>query len=231
VLFEAEPPAIVGKAAGIDVKIVDISCSITLSILVNSSSKVQSVADLKGKKIALLAGTGVHYGVLKVLENNGLAKSDVEIIDMLPPDAKNAFETGKVDAWAIWSPFIDQEILSNNGRELPNSSFQIQSIMVVRNKFLTEFPSDFLTIKRVFDKAQEWMINNPDEAQQIVAKELDLKIEEVRMAWGRHDWKAEISPEVILDIQNKADFLFSEKFIENKVNVHPDLIGIVPAAK
>lgn len=230
IIFEAEPPAIVGKAAGIDEKIVDISCSITLGILIPLNSKINSVADLKGKKIALLAGTGVHYGVLKILENNGLEKKDVQIIDMLPPDAKNAFETGKVDAWAVWSPFIDQEELNGKGRVLPDNTFLIQSIMVARGKFLSENPENFNLVKQAFDKAQLWMEKNPAEAQQIVAKELNLKLEEVQKAWGRHNWKAEITPDIIQDIQNKANFLYDEKFIEKQINVQQDLIGTVPTS-
>ena len=224
IIFEAEPPAIVGRAAGIDEKIVDISCSINLGILVPQDSKIASVRDLKGKSIALLAGTGVHYGVLKALEQNGLDKSDVKIVDMSPPDAKNAFETGKVDAWAIWSPFIDQEELTKRGRLLPNSAFQIQSIMVARNQFILKSPSVYLTVRKVFDKSQAWMEQNSIEAQSIVAKELGLSKDEVQKAWPRHNWKAQITPEIIQDIQNKANFLFEEKFIDKKVDVEKDLV-------
>jgi len=225
VLFQAEPPAIVGRAAGIDVKIVDISCSITLGILVNSNSNIETVVDLKKKKIALLAGTGAHYGVLKILERNGISKKDVEIIDMMPPDAKNAFETGKVDAWAVWSPFIDQVELSKKGRVLPNSNFEIQSIMAARGKFISDNKEEFAIIQKVFRKSKEWMLQNPQEAQSIVAKELGLDLEVVQKAWGRHNWSVELSPEIIRDIQNKADFLFNEGFVEKQINVERDLIN------
>ena len=227
VLFQAEPPAIVGKAAGIDVKIVEISCSITLGLLVNPNSNIQTVADLKGKKIALLAGTGVHYGVLKILGENGISKSDVEIIDMMPPDAKNAFETGRVDAWAIWSPFIDQSELSKSGTVLPDNYFEIQSIMAARGKFVADNKVEFAVILDVFQKAKKWMLQNQQEAQAIVAKELDLELEVVKLAWERHGWTAEISPEIIQDIQNKADFLFNERFVEKRINVADDLFKIV----
>ena len=226
ILFEAEPPAIVGKAAGIDVKIVDISCSITLEMLVNPAANIDTVAVLKNKKIALLAGTGTHYGVLDVLEKNGILKKDVEIIDMTPPDAKNAFETGKVDVWAVWSPFIDQEELSGKGVALPNTDFEIQSIMVARGKFLAENGDLFASISEVFKKTKTWMLKNPEEAQSIVAKELDLDLSVIQRAWSRHHWDVELTPAIIQDIQNKADFLFNEKFIEKQINVQNDLIKV-----
>ena len=117
-VFEAEPPALIGRAAGIDVKIVGISCSLVQEILVPQKSKAQSVADLKGAKIAVLAGTSSHYGVLKLLKEAGLGPDSVEIIDMVPPDAKSAFETGQVDAWAVWPPFVEQEEMAGTGQGL-----------------------------------------------------------------------------------------------------------------
>jgi len=228
VLFQAEPPAIVGRAAGIDVKIVDISCSITLGILVNPNSGIETVEDLRGRRIALLAGTGVHYGVLRILEDNGMSRNDVEIIDMMPPDARNAFETGRVDAWAVWSPFIDQIELSGTGIILPGNYFEIQSIMAARGRFVTDHKEKFAIIQEVFRKSKEWMMQNPQEAQAIVAMELDLDLEVVQMAWGRHNWAVEISPEIIQDIQNKADFLFNERFVERQINVQRDLIWVAP---
>jgi sulfonate transport system substrate-binding protein len=54
VVFQAEPPAIVAKAAGIGVKIVGISCTLIQEILVPKRSNIQSAKDLKGKKVAVL---------------------------------------------------------------------------------------------------------------------------------------------------------------------------------
>jgi len=65
------------------VRIVDISCSITLGIIVGANSDISAVTDLRNRRIAVLAGTGAHYGVLRILEDNGMSGSDVEIIDML----------------------------------------------------------------------------------------------------------------------------------------------------
>src|ERR1017187_3082512 len=66
-VFEAEPPAIIGKAAGINVKIVGVSCSLVQEILVPARSSIKSIQALKGKRIAVLAGTSSHYGLFKIL--------------------------------------------------------------------------------------------------------------------------------------------------------------------
>src|SRR4051812_7247838 len=175
-VFEAEPPALIGRAAGIDVKIVGISCSLVQEILVPHKSNAQSVADLKGAKIAVLAGTSSHYGVLKLLKEAGLSPDSVEIIDMVPPDAKSAFETGQVGAWAVWPPFVEQEELAGAGRVLPKGDALIHSIMAVSGSFAAKNPSTVKALVSILNETKAWMIKEPAAAQAIVAKELSIPL-------------------------------------------------------
>lgn len=75
------------------------------AILVPKASPIQSLAELKGKKIALNKGSNVHYLLVKALEKAGIAYADVTPVFLAPADARAAFERGAVDAWAIWDPF------------------------------------------------------------------------------------------------------------------------------
>jgi sulfonate transport system substrate-binding protein len=223
-VFEAEPPALIGCAAGIDVKIVGISCSLVQEILVPVKSKAHSAADLKGSKIAVLAGTSSHYGVLKLLKEAGVAPNNVEIIDMAPPDAKSAFETGQVDAWAVWPPFVEQEELAGVGRVLPKGDALIHSILAISGSFAAKNPTTVKALVSVLNETKAWMIKQPVEAQAIVAKELGIPLKVVERAWPRHDWSATLSDGVIADIQAKADFLFDGKYVNSKVNVAKQVV-------
>lgn len=219
IVFEAEPPAIVGRAAGIDLKIVALSCTLVQEILVPKASAVHSPADLKGKKIAVLAGTSSHYGLLKILGQSGVKANEVEIIDMVPPDAKNAFETGKVDAWAVWPPWVEQEEISGTGRTLGGGDAVIQSIMAVRSGFAKGHPEALRKVVETLKRAKTWMQANPEEAQQIVSKELKVSLDVVKKAWPRHNWATSITDEVVADIEQKAKFLHEKHFIKKSVNV------------
>ncbi len=68
-------------------------------------SKLNTVADLKGKKVALNKGSNVHYLLVKALEKAGVKYSEIEPVFLAPADARAAFERGAVDAWVIWDPF------------------------------------------------------------------------------------------------------------------------------
>jgi len=75
-------------------------------ILVKKDAPINSIADLKGKKVAYKRGSSAHAFAFKALAKEGLTPDDVENIDLPPPDAAAAFKNGSIDAWSIWDPFF-----------------------------------------------------------------------------------------------------------------------------
>lgn len=98
-----EPPAPTGEA-----------------ILVPKDSPIKTVAELKGKNVALNKGSNVHYLLVKALEDAGLAYTDIKTTFLPPADARAAFERGAVDAWVIWDPFQAAAEIAIEARELRN---------------------------------------------------------------------------------------------------------------
>src|SRR5712672_2023197 len=97
-----EAPPIFAQAAGAPIQYVAYEPSAPKgeAILVPKDSKLTSVADLRGKKVALNKGSNVHYLLVKALEKAGVKYSEVEPVFLAPADARAAFERGAVDAWA-----------------------------------------------------------------------------------------------------------------------------------
>lgn len=75
------------------------------AILVHKDSPIQTLTDLKGKKLAFKRGSSAHNVAVQALRKAGLSLSDVTLVDLSPPDAAAAFKTGSIDAWSIWDPY------------------------------------------------------------------------------------------------------------------------------
>lgn len=223
-VFEAAPPAIIGKSAGIPIRIIGIGATLDQEIIVHSKSDINTVEDLSGKKIGVLAGTSSNYGILKSLEAAGVPAKNVDIIDMSPPDGKAAFASNQIDAWAIWPPFVEQELVAGTGRVLVGGDAQIQSVIVAREAILVD-PKVSQEFLAVIERTKSWMLSNPTEAKQMTAEVLDLPLEVVNLAWEKHDWSASINDTVIDDLSNKATFLYDIGVVDNLVNVRDDLIS------
>ncbi|MDR6869309.1 sulfonate transport system substrate-binding protein [Bosea sp. BE125] len=110
------------------------------AILVPKGSPIQSVAELKGKKVALNKGSNVHYLLVKALEKAGVAYAEITPVFLTPADARAAFERGSVDAWAIWDPFqaaaettIGARTLTDGTGIVANHQFYLASEKLVAN--------------------------------------------------------------------------------------------------
>jgi sulfonate transport system substrate-binding protein len=102
-----EAPPIFAQAAGAPLRYVahEPPAPRGEAILVLKDSPLKTVADLKGKKVALNKGSNVHYLLVKALEQAGIKYSEIEPAYLAPADARAAFERRAVDAWVIWDPF------------------------------------------------------------------------------------------------------------------------------
>src|SRR6187402_3361152 len=104
------------------------------AILVPKDSPLKSVADLRGKKVALNKGSNVHYLLVKALEKAGVPYAAIQPVFLPPADARAAFEKGAVDAWVIWDPFfaaaekqLGARILADGSGLVSNHQFYLAS--------------------------------------------------------------------------------------------------------
>ena len=96
--------SVVGVAHYINTKIPD------EDIIVPKGSPIHSLSQLKGKKIAVPEGSSANGLVLLALKSVGLKFSQVHIDFLSPAAGATAFQSGKVDAWAIWNPQVSLAI-------------------------------------------------------------------------------------------------------------------------
>lgn len=117
-----EAPPIFGQAAGAPFVYVahEPPAPEGEAILVPKDSAIKTVADLKGRKVALNKGSNVHYLLVRALEAAGLKYSDIQPVFLAPADARAAFERGAVDAWVIWDPFQAAAEVAIAARTLAN---------------------------------------------------------------------------------------------------------------
>jgi sulfonate transport system substrate-binding protein len=92
------------------------------AIIVPKDSPIKTVADLKGKKIALNKGSNVHYLLVRALDKAGLKYTDVELVYLPPAGGRAAFEKGDVDAWVIWEPYRTTAEMSSGARTLADGT-------------------------------------------------------------------------------------------------------------
>ncbi|BDG46235.1 aliphatic sulfonate ABC transporter substrate-binding protein [Parageobacillus sp. KH3-4] len=192
------------------------------AIIVPQGSKIQSLKDLKGKKIAVAKGSSGFNFLYQALEHAGLKASDVEMIQLQPDEAQAAFDTSKVDAWAIWEPFISYEVLKKKARIVADGE-DLQayspSFIVARTGFIKEHPDLTVQFLKIYEKARRWQNDHFDEAAEIYAKAKKIdKDVVVRALRNNPSLNEPIADDVIRAQQKTADFQYEQNIIKTKID-------------
>lgn len=89
------------------------------ALVVRNGSGIQSVADLKGKKLAAAPVSTDHYQLLALIKNQGLTEKDVQVFAIPQPEIVAAFNRGDLDGGFVWDPALTE--LKKNGKVLVTS--------------------------------------------------------------------------------------------------------------
>ena len=132
------------------------------AILVPKDSTLKSVADLRGKKVALNKGSNVHYLLVRALEKAGLKYTDIQPVFLAPSDALAAFSRGSVDAWVIWDPYEAAAEASTGARILADGSGLVSNYQFyfTSKSFLTHDAEAVDVVLAALNEADDWTKNS-----------------------------------------------------------------------
>ncbi|KQY81837.1 MULTISPECIES: aliphatic sulfonate ABC transporter substrate-binding protein [Roseateles] len=118
-----DAPPVFAQAAGKDVVYVGAEPPKpdSSAVLVKPDSPLRTLADLKGRRVALQKGSSAHFLTVRAVKKAGLAWADIQPVYLPPADARAAFERGSVDAWAVWDPYYAAAEVTGELRALATS--------------------------------------------------------------------------------------------------------------
>lgn len=228
--FVGEAPPIFAQAAGARFVYVgnDPAAPLAEAVVVQHDSPVRSVADLKGKRIALNKGSNVHYLLVKLLEKNGLKYADVTPVFLAPADARAAFEKGVVDAWAIWDPFLAAVEKQTGARQLADGTGVVNGF----NYYLaaTDYAqANPQVISQLFENTREaarFVQADIGRAAALIAPLQGLDVAVVETSLKRYRFGVlPVTPAVAAEQQKIADTFYELKLIPKPIRIVDALPG------
>ncbi|HLQ72834.1 MAG TPA: aliphatic sulfonate ABC transporter substrate-binding protein [Bacillota bacterium] len=159
------------------------------ALVTNEDSDVTSVADLKGKKVAATLGTDPHIFLLRALDEEGIDQEDVEVVNLQHSDGASSLTTGSIDAWAGLDPHMAKlEIEADAQLFYRNVDFNTYGFLNVREEFAEKHPEYVEEVIKAYEKARTWIIDNPEEAAQLLADEADIPLDVAKLQMERNDF-------------------------------------------
>lgn len=219
-----EAPPIFAQAAGADLVYIgnEPPAPSAEALIVPKDSPLRTVADLKGKKIAVGKGANANFLLVKLIENAGLKFSDVEVAYLPPADARAAFESGRVDAWAIWDPFLAAAEKQLNARAVADGKGAVANhqFYLAARAYAEKHPEIVHILLDEIDKIDQWGRQNPKEVAKFIAPLIGIDLPIIDVAAHRLTYGVKpVTPEVIAAQQKIADKFYELKLVPKHVKV------------
>ena len=192
------------------------------AIITKADSPIKSVADLKGKKVAVGKGTSAHNLLIAALEKNGLAFSDIEAVYLPPADAAAAFASDKVDAWSIWDPFLAIAETAYKPTALVRSPevLDVNTYFLSNRDFAKAHPEVVTSTTEALAVAADWADKNRDKVAEALHAVTGVPLEAQTLAAGRAKFGIfPISEQIIANQQATADRFYKLGLIPNAIKI------------
>ncbi|MNO69464.1 putative aliphatic sulfonates-binding protein precursor [compost metagenome] len=192
------------------------------SILVPQDSSLKSLADLKGKRIAVTKAAGSHYLLIAALAKAGLRFSDIQPAYLTPADGRAAFENGKVDAWVTWDPFAASAQRQQHARVLADGDglASYQRYYLASSDYAKAHPEVLKLVFAELQKTGRWVKQNPQDAARLLGPLWgNLDVATVEQANARRSYDVQpVTLGSLSEQQRIADAFFAEGLIPKKVD-------------
>ena len=138
-----------------------------------ANKDINSIADLKGKQVAVNEGSVSEFYLNVLLTKAGLQESDLNVVNMTAGDAGTAFVSKQVDAAVTWEPWLSRGKATDHGHLLVDSSTTpglITDALIAKTGWVKDHQKEVAAIVKSWNEAVAYYKSNPDESIAIMAK-------------------------------------------------------------
>jgi NitT/TauT family transport system substrate-binding protein len=199
------PPFSKAFAEGLPAKIVGSAIMRQLNYYVVARPEIQTMTDLKGKKIGILSfGSCDEYFIRRMLKMEGVnPNTEIELVSLGDCYGDlNCFTTGQIDAGFIGEPKVTQgehlglfKVLARVGDYFPQYQW---GVIFARNDFIEQQPELLARILEGFRNACRYIQENPEETIELGSKLFDVSTEVFRGALHRDlaNWEVDAKVDI-----------------------------------
>lgn len=191
-------------------------------LIVPPGSPLQTLADLRGKKVAFGRGSSAHSMTVAAVEKAGLKWTDIQPIGLPPADAAAAFEKGAIDAWMIWEPYYALYQDRPGVRVLAESPAITKqySFFIARKGFVEDSPAIASKVLTDFARVDAWAEAHREELAKLISDGTGIQYDAVLKAQRRASFGVVPITDEHLDSQQRTADRFAELgLIPNKIAV------------
>lgn len=182
-------------------------------IVAKRSAGINSLSDLKGKRVAMIEETSAHFYLDRLLGTLGMGDRDVEIVSLQSPkDSADVLFDGRADALAMWEPESQLAIdrLGDDAIVLTGDAGYDELYNLHSTAQKLADPATRMKIVRFVAKliqASGAIENDPEPAMELTAQAMGYPLAAVRKSWSHHTFATSLSPKLLDVLVDEEEWL------------------------
>lgn len=179
---------------------------------------IQTISDLKGKRIGVALNTINEFYLGRFLELRGIQLNEVTPVDLKPAQFVDAITSGKVDALIAWQPYIHQALERQADMvtwPAQNNQF-VYGLLIGNTEWLAEHGDLVERFIRSLHQAQTYLNAHPGEAQAIVQKRLNYDSSYLASVWPQHYFSLSLDYSLIIAMNDETHWMIEHHLVTAK---------------
>lgn len=177
-------------------------------IVARKDARIESLADIAGKRVATQSNSAVHYFLHSVITEQGIEHEQIEVEFMRAGELPVALNEGRIDAFSMREPYVSQarDLLGDaQVVVLDSPGTYVQSeLLLVRHSTLKAQPEAATRLLRALVKAEAFAAEHPQEAIAIVANALDTETEAIAENWAQFNFNVRLNQALLSQLERMA---------------------------
>ncbi|MBW9259062.1 MAG: ABC transporter substrate-binding protein [Candidatus Thiodiazotropha sp. (ex. Lucinisca nassula)] len=177
---------------------------------------IESLTDIKGKRIAVKLGTNGEYFLKRLLTLNGIQLDELQLINMKPQEMKRALVQGAVDAAFIWPPLV-QQIKEHFGDTMvvfdgqPGQDYYY--LLLGRKEWAEAHPDIAEQVMRALVMAEKWLQQNPQEAAVHLGEKYNVATDKMLKILEEYRFSVSFPQSLVIAMESQYQWLEQEELV------------------
>ena len=189
-----------------------------LKLVTLEPSNITSVADLDGKKVGVVKGSASEFYFDSVLIANNLKNLDIEKVYLSPQEMVPSLISYQVDAISAWEPLgykadtlSAAKVINLGNHGIYQLSFNLLSV----TEYLETSGEEPIKLIQALDSAVEWINQNPNQALELIAEQLNLSVSQVEWSWEDLMFRLALGNSLLSNIQLQARWAIERGLVDD----------------
>lgn len=202
-----------------------------LKLIVSRELAGKKPSEWEGRRVGVVLKSASQYYADVALLYHGIDPRSIQYVSLTPEQLPTAISSGKVDAISVWEPYghLTRKAEADKTVVLKTPKLYQQNFILTTTKDFSKSKSETISgVIKALDAANQFILKNPVQAQQIMIKHSNVDPDFIKDNWGAYRFTLTLQKSLISTMEGQARWIIRENHV-NRDSKIPDISKLIDA--